>query len=298
MTNPRTPWRIAVHGGAGVMPGRDYTEVEAHLADLVGWAGEWLADGASAVDVVEAAVRDLELSGLYVAGRGASPNSTGAIELDAAIMDGAAHRAGAVCAAVDLVSPVRAARAVMDHSPHVLLAGDGAVAFARAHGVEQVADPAGYYRVPVGVDPSEMRPEAGAGLSHGTVGAVALDRAGRLAAATSTSGIFGKLAGRVGDTPLPGAGTWADGHVAVSCTGIGEAFILAGGAGDISARMRYAGAALGDAAVAMLARVAALNGDGGLIAVAADGTIAMPFNTPGMKRAAAGEGMETIVAIL
>ena len=286
--------RIVLHGGAGVTPGRDYARVERHLLALATASAALLADGASALDTVEHAVRDMEDSGLYVAGRGSAPNTVGVVELDAAIMDGARHRAGGVCAARDLRNPVAAARLVLERSDHVLLAGEGAVAFALAHGERQVDDPAGYYVVPDGVEPGEL---SGAGSAHGTVGAVALDRDGRLAAATSTGGLFGKAAGRVGDTGVAGFGTWADDAVAVSCTGIGEAFMLAGGGGDVAARMRYGGASLDDAAVAMLARVAALGGDGGLIALDTRGHITTPFNSGGLKRAWAGSGLAPGVAI-
>ena len=288
------PTRIVLHGGAGVMPGRDYARVERHMLALVTACATLLADGASALDTVEHAVRDMEDSGLYVAGRGSAPNVAGVVELDASIMDGARHRAGAVCAARDLRNPVAAARLVLERSDHVLLAGDGAVAFALAHGERQVADPERYYVVPEGVRLDEL---SGADLQHGTVGAVAVDQAGRLAAATSTGGLFGKAAGRVGDTAIPSLGTWADEAVAISCTGIGEAFMLAGGAGDIAARMRYADATLDTAAAALLARVAALGGDGGLIAVDRTGKITMPFNSDGLKRAWAGSGLAPGVAI-
>ena len=286
--------RIVLHGGAGVTPGRDYHRVERHLLALATACAALLADGMSALDTVERAVRDMEESGMYVAGRGSAPNAAGPVELDASIMDGARFRAGGVCAARDLRNPVSAARLVLERSDHVLLAGEGAVAFALAQGEQQIVDPAHYYVVPEGVELNEL---SGVETLHGTVGAVALDRDGRLAAATSTGGLFGKAAGRVGDTGIAGLGTWADDAVAVSCTGIGEAFMLAGGAGDVAARMRYGAASLDDAAAALLARVAALGGDGGLIAVDARGHIAMPFNSGGLKRAWAGNGLTPGVAI-
>ncbi len=288
------PYRIVLHGGAGPTPGRDYSQVEVHLRDLAERCASWLANGDAAIDVVERAVCNLEDSGLYVAGRGSCPNSAGDYELDASIMDGARHRAGGVCAVRSVVNPVSAARLVMDRTDHVLLAGDGAEAFAREQDLAFVDDPSNYYVLPVGVDAAELTAGSSA---HGTVGAVALDISGRLAAATSTGGTFGKRAGRVGDTPLPGLGTWADDRVAVSCTGIGEAFILAGGAGDVAARMRYGGMRLDHAAAAMLAQVAKRGGDGGLIAIDRDGEIAMSFNTPGMKRAVAGDGIDARVVV-
>jgi L-asparaginase/beta-aspartyl-peptidase (threonine type) len=292
----QTTTALILHGGAGVNPGRDYGEVEAHLRRLVESGKARLAAGACALDTVEWAVAELEMSGLYVAGRGTPPNRAGIVEYDASIMDGSGPRAGAVCAIRDVVSPVAAARAVMEQTPHILLAGDGATSFAKAAGLAVVTNPVHYFRMPVGVVQADIDAQADA-LGHGTVGAVARDAEGRLAAATSTGGTFGKRPGRVGDTPLPGIGTWADSRMAASCTGIGEAFILAGGAGDVAARMRYGGADLGDACRAMLAEVARLGGDGGIIALDAAGLPAFAWNSPGLKRAAAGSAFETIVAI-
>lgn len=288
---------IVLHGGAGVSPGRDYAEVEAHLGALVEAAKARLVGGGSALDVVEWAVGELEASGLYVAGRGSAPNRDGIVEYDASIMDGAATKAGAVCAIRNVQSPIRAARQVMERTPHILLAGDGATAFANEIGLPMVTDPATWFRLPVGVEQADIDAEAEA-LSHGTVGAVARDLSGRLAAATSTAGLFGKRPGRVGDTPLPGVGTWADGHVAASCTGVGEYFILAGGAGDVAARMRYGGAGAGTACDAMLARVKALGGDGGIIAIDAAGVPVAAWNSPGLKRAVAGTIVATEVGIV
>ncbi len=294
MTNPCT---LVLHGGAGVNPGRDYAEVEAHLLATVEAGKAHLMSGASALDTVEWAVAALEESGLYVAGRGSAPNRDGVVEFDACIMDGVGPRAGAVCAILDVRSPIGAARAVMERTPHVLLAGDGATAFAREAGLAAIGDPARYFRMPVGVIQSDIDAESDA-LSHGTVGAVACDTSGRLAAATSTGGTFGKRPGRVGDTPLPGLGTWADADIAASCTGIGEHFILAGGAGDVAARVRYAGMELAAACRAMLDEVARHGGDGGLIAIDARGQPAFAWNSPGLKRAAAGSHIGTVVAII
>lgn len=291
-----TAWQIVLHGGAGVTRGRDYSAVEAHLGALVRAAAARLAEGMAAIDLVEWAVADMEASGLYVAGRGSAPNSAGVVELDASIMDGARHRAGAICAASGIASPVGAARQVLEQTPHILLAGEGATIFSRTHGDPGIADPAAHYVVPIGVEAAEMT-QSEWSLTHGTVGAVALDATGRLAAATSTGGLFGKLAGRVGDTGVPGIGTWADHDVAISCTGIGEAFMLAGGAGDVAARMRYGGVPLSVAAQRMIDRVKVLGGDGGLIAVDRSGAIATPFNSGGMKRAIAGANRPVVVAI-
>lgn len=291
------PHVIALHGGAGVNPARDYGEVETHLGILVRDCEAQLAEGVSALDVVELAVAAMETSGLYVAGRGSAPNDQGEIECDAAIMDGARMRAGGVCAVVGLAQPISAARAVLEHTPHVLIAGDGARRLAAEYGLAFVTDSAAHYRLAVGVEPEEML-QLDSGLAHGTVGAVALDRQGRLAAATSTGGLFGKRAGRVGDTPITGIGNWADNALAVSCTGIGEAFIYAGGARDIAARILYGGASLDAACHAMLDAVARQRGDGGVIAIDLTGAVTMAFNSPGMKRAVAGANRAPIVAIL
>jgi isoaspartyl peptidase/L-asparaginase-like protein (Ntn-hydrolase superfamily) len=177
---------------------------------------------------------------------------------------------------------VSVARGVMEHTPHVMLCGKGAREFAIRQGCALVEQPADYYRLPVGVEAEETRVP-----SHGTVGAVALDSDGRLAAATSTGGTFGKLEGRVGDTPLIGAGTWADENVAISCKGTGEYFIRTGAALSIACRVR-SGASLAPAIDELLADVKALGGDGGVIAVSRTGEIVMRYNSAGMKRASAG----------
>ncbi|WP_199555523.1 isoaspartyl peptidase/L-asparaginase family protein [Sandaracinobacteroides hominis] len=289
-------WTLAIHGGAGVKPGRDYSEVVAHMTQLVATGEARLAGGASALDTVEQAVADMEASGLYVAGRGSPPGLDGSVEMDAAIMDGALMRAGAVAVIRDVESPVAAARAVLERTPHVLLAGEGAIRFAHQAGVPPIGKRPDFFRLPVGVQQSEVDvgPDR---LGHGTVGAVALDREGRLAAATSTGGIYGKRPGRVGDAPVLGAGTWADDILAASCTGIGEMFILSGGARDVSARMRYGGQPLVEACEAMLAEVARLGGDGGIIAMGADGIPAFAWNSAGLKRAAAGSHLQPMAAI-
>ncbi|MDX1498251.1 MAG: isoaspartyl peptidase/L-asparaginase [Woeseiaceae bacterium] len=273
---------LAIHGGAGAIAGRDYAATEQHLAGLAEAARQRLAGGAHALDVVEDVVAEMETSGLYVAGRGSAPNVAGYVELDASIMAGATRAAGAVAAVSGIACPVRVARGVMERTPHVLLAGAGALAFARAEGFELVEDARAWYRLPVGVRADEARGR------HGTVGAVARDRRGALAAATSTGGTFGKLEGRVGDTPLVGAGTWADDDVAVSCTGVGEQIIRAGGALAVAYRLR-AGASLAMAVDEMLAEVRRLGGDGGVIAVRRDGEVVMRYNSGGMKRAAVSD---------
>jgi L-asparaginase/beta-aspartyl-peptidase (threonine type) len=281
---------FALHGGAGARSGRDYSVAEYHMRELTENARDRLAAGGRALDVVEYAVAEMESSGLYVAGRGSAPNSAGHVELDASIMDGPVSAAGAVASIRDIVNPVSVARRVMEATPHVMLAGAGALEFARSQGFEEVADPLKYYMLPIGVEEGETDVKA-----HGTVGAVALDTNGELAAATSTGGTFGKLHGRVGDTPIIGAGTWADTEVAVSCTGIGEYFIRTGAALAVAYKVR-AGASLSRAIDEVLADIRYLGGDGGIIAVSSAGEIEMIYNTEGMKRASIDEGNHLFVA--
>lgn len=290
MPDDDTTWAFALHGGAGAVAGRDYAETEKHLHKLASACRDRLKDGDSALDVVEFAVAELESSGLYVAGRGSAPNSAGYVELDASIMDGASREAGAVAALRDFENPVCVARGVMEKTPHVMLAATGAVAFARKHGFAEVEDPGNYYTLPVGVTSDDI-----GDIAHGTVGAVALDTSGGLAAATSTGGTFGKLEGRIGDTPLVGPGTWADDNIAVSCTGIGEHIIRSGGASSIAFRFK-SGIALEDAVREMLDEVARLGGDAGVIAVTRDGKITLPYNSEGMKRASASSMSDLVVA--
>jgi len=242
-------------------------------------AGYAVLKHGSAMDAVCAAVVELEDSPLFNAGKGACYNTDEKHELDASVMDGATLRAGAVAAVSRIRNPVLAARAVMERSRHVLLVGRGAERFAGKHGVVLV--PEDYFSTKERLVALRKKLEG----HHGTVGAVALDAGGNLAAATSTGGYTGKLPGRVGDSPIIGAGNYADNEAcAVSGTGLGEAFIRGVLAHDVAARMRYLREPLAKAAGGAIKKLAGLRGDGGLIAVDRRGNIVMPFNSEGMYR--------------
>lgn len=298
----RSKWAIAIHGGAGTIertePPEQAAAYRAALTAVLTRGREMLASGASAMDTAEAVVRMMEDDPLFNAGRGGALNERGEAELDAAIMDGSTLRCGAVAGTKIAKNPITLARRVMEQTRHVLLAGAGADEFARSAGVEIV--PNEYFVTPRrrqmldeelakrATRASSLSDDAaGSGANRmGTVGAVVLDQAGRLAAATSTGGLTGKKPGRVGDAPLVGAGTLADDMVAVSCTGTGEQFIRHRVAAGVSSRVTLLGESVGDAASHFVFDV--LNpDDGGLIAIDRAGNIAMPFSSIGMYRGAA-----------
>ena len=264
---------------------------KAGLAKALDAGHEVLRGGGTSLDAVCAAVVALEDLPLFNAGRGACYNTDEKHELDASVMDGATRRAGAVAAVSRIRNPVLAARAVMENSRHVLLMGRGAERFARKHGLALVDD--SYFHTRSRLTALRKRIEG----HHGTVGAVALDASGQLAAATSTGGYTGKLPGRVGDSPIIGAGNYADDACAVSATGIGEAFIRGVLAYDVAARMHYLGESLAVAAGVAMRKLAQLKADGGLIAVDRRGNIAMPFISEGMYRAAVDRRGHRTVAI-
>ncbi|MCW1383342.1 isoaspartyl peptidase/L-asparaginase [Novosphingobium sp. KCTC 2891] len=299
-------WSIAIHGGAGSMT-RDTmdaaatAEHEAALAAALEAGAAVLRGGGSALDAVTAAVAALEDDPHFNAGRGAVFTYHGTNELDAAVMDGATRAAGAVAGITHTKNPVRLARAVMEHGPHVFLSGAGAEDFARDHGVEQV-DPDWFATPERWRQLEEMKSKSlgwfDADLKYGTVGAVAVDGEGHVAAATSTGGLTGKRWGRIGDSPLIGAGTYADDRAgAVSCTGSGEQFIRAGVAHEICARIRLAGESAQAAADAVLAEVGAMGGVGGVIVATPAGDTAIAFTTPGMFRGRADYSGVSEVAI-
>jgi L-asparaginase / beta-aspartyl-peptidase len=272
---------LLVHGGAGNPSGarvRDEPAYHEALRDALLTGYELLAGGAPALDAVEAAVRSLEDCPLFNAGRGSVLNAEGHVEMDAAVMDGATQQAGACAGVVRVRNPVSLARSILEKTPHVLLVGEGAVRYAADAGLD--FEDADWF-----VTDRERQRFA----EHGTVGAVALDSAGQLAAATSTGGVRGQLHGRVGDTPVIGAGTWCDQRVAVSCTGAGEQFIRIAAAHELSAQVRHASVALADAAASVVEGLG-----GGFIALSNDGSWAMPFNTDLMYRGrAAGGSVQT-----
>ena len=324
---PKTPpkWALVVHGGAGAITRdelrREQDEAYREAMAAAAQAGaDVLRAGGSALDTVEAVIRLLEDDPLFNAGRGAAFTAEGRNELDASIMDGATLRAGAVAGVTTTRHPISAARAVIESSAHVMLGGEGADAFARSQGLEQV-DPAYFFTErrwqalehglsrlglpipsrPVGAarDPSPRAALVHEEGKHGTVGVAALDVYGDVAAGTSTGGASAKRWGRGGDSPIIGAGTYASNRAAaVSCTGAGEYFIRLGVAHEICALVQHRGLSLQEACDQVIQHdLTALRGDGGVIAVAPDGQMAWSFNTSGMYRARIAEGEPLVVGL-
>ncbi len=293
---------LVVHGGAGTISRSEMTaqrerEYRAGLEQALAAGYEILKRGGSSLDATEAAVRVLEDDPHFNAGKGSVFTNVGTNEMDAAIMDGKTRSAGAVASLKHIKNPVSLARLVMEKSGHVMMDGEGAEAFAKENGLELVDQK--YFFTQQRWDALEKvkaaeKSRGGAGGKefiitdqdrHGTVGAVALDQSGNLAAATSTGGTTNKRAGRVGDSPVIGAGTYANNATcAVSATGDGEYFIRVTVAHDVSALMEYRGMSLKEAAQSVLDKVAKLGGSGGLIAIDPQGNVALPFNTSGMYR--------------
>jgi beta-aspartyl-peptidase (threonine type) len=296
-----TRWRLVVHGGAGSMrPSRLDPEQEkcarAGLEAALAAGSEMLEKRESALDAVEAAVRILEEDPCFNAGRGSVLTAAGCIELDAAIMDGRDRRAGAVAGLRTTRAPISLARCLLDQGPHVFLSGKGADEFARSHGLEQVEN--GWFETPERRRQLDELLRLGGfddEVKYGTVGAVAVDVDGHVAVATSTGGLTAKRWGRVGDSPLIGAGTYADNRAAaVSATGSGEYFIRAVAAHQLAERMRLGGQPLQDALDVVLADVESLGGKGGMIAVAPNGEAAWGFTTPAMYRGMADATGRTV----
>ncbi|NKG33022.1 beta-aspartyl-peptidase [Erwinia rhapontici] len=308
---------IAIHGGAGAIA-RASMDAEKELLyrqallQIVASGQALLAAGCSALDVVTEAVRQLEECSLFNAGVGSVFTHEGTHELDASVMDGRTREAGAVAGVTRVRNPVLAARTVLENSPHVLFIGQGAESFAASHGLEMVEN--AFFSTPerraqleraIATQQTLLDHDGDASgepldpdRKFGTVGAVALDQAGNLAAATSTGGMTNKQVGRVGDSPLPGAGCYASDSVAVSCTGTGEVFMRTLAAYDIAALMTYGGLSLQQASDKVIhENIPALGGSGGLIAIDAAGNVVLPFNSEGMYRAYAVVGERPVVAI-
>ena len=296
-------WAIVVHAGSGnaggPAPGDVLNPRQKSFRTYLAMGRQMLADGANSIDVCEKVVRAFEDDSQFNAGKGAVTTADGGHSLDAAIMDGSNFKFGAVAGVRTVKNPISLARLVMDKTKHVMLIRDGAEAFAEQMGLEIV--PSTYFISPPSAKtpekPTPEKPKEGGD----TVGCVCLDRHGNLAAATSTGGIGGVMPGRVGDSPICGAGTYANNKTcAVSCTGTGEQFIRHNAAHTISTLMEYKGLTVDQAANELVFQILT-KGDGGVIAISRTGQIAMPFNTAGMARGCAdstgrfefGTGVET-----
>lgn len=290
------PLVLCIHCGAGDRSPSAEDERILHAlrqALEAGWAV--LVNGGSAIDAVQVAIGVLEDEPLFNAGRGAALARNGSVELDAALMDGATERAGAVIGIRRVRNPIMAARMVLEHAPHVVMAGTGAEEFALAHGCDSVDKE--FFITERSRAALERYLHVHSQVELGTVGAVALDAYGRLAAGNSTGGITGKLPGRVGDTPIIGAGTYANQHVAVACTGYGEFFIRAAAAVRVTLMVELGGMPLQAACSAVLERIEQLGGRGGMVAVDKEGNLALPFTTSSMARAYRKSTGEELVAL-
>ncbi len=302
----RPEWTLVIHGGAGTITRDRITpeQAEAVTAGLnaaLATGSAILAEGGSALDAVEAAVRVLEDDPNFNSARGAVFTWEGKNELDASIMDGSNRAAGAIAGVTTIRHPISLARKVMEESPHVMLSGTGAEEFARDHADIEIVDPS-WFATPERLRQLEELKARQANwfdvdLKYGTVGAVALDSEGHVAAATSTGGLTGKRWGRIGDSPIIGAGTYADDRgCAVSATGAGEYFIREGVAHEICARVRFLGETLQEAADVVLAETQALGGSGGVILTGPSGEMSWSFTTPGMYRGRISSDREAEVA--
>jgi len=301
MRRGMTRWRLVIHGGAGSERiAHDDPAHEAHaragLEEALASGAAILERGESAIDAVETAARLLEENPCFNAGRGSVLTEQGEVELDAAIMDGRTRAAGAVSGIKTTRAPISLARRLMEHGPHVFLAGAAADRFAATSGLEQVAND--FFILPERrrqLDEALAAGSAADPIKYGTIGAVAVDADGNVAAATSTGGITAKRWGRVGDSPLIGAGTYADNRAAaISATGSGEYFIRAVAAHEVAARIRLGCETLQQAIDGVLADIASLGGKGGLIAVSPSGDAAWGFTTPAMYRGMADASGRTV----
>lgn len=275
---------IAIHGGAGTITRKNMTPEKENayrskLKETLNVGYSILNKGGTSLDAVEATIRIMENSELFNAGKGAVFTNAGTNELDASIMDGRNLKAGAVARVKTVKNPISAARKVMEETWHVMLSGDGADKFAKEQGLD-IVDPNYFYTQRRWDSLKKIQVE-----KHGTVGCVALDKHGNLAAGTSTGGLTNKRWGRVGDSPIIGAGTYANNQTcAVSGTGQGEYFIRGNVAYDVSAIMEYKGKSVGEAAQNVIRKLSDKGGNGGIITMDSKGNISMPFNTAGMYR--------------